>query len=97
MTVADAQATLLNQGLNVSESEDYSGSAIVTAQSLTGEVREGTTINITAKEPEEPKSSSAAASSSAEEEEELIEEELEEEEEEEESSSSSASSSSKGA
>ena len=63
MTVSDARAILENAGFKVSETSSYSGDAIVTNQSSTGQAKEGATINITAKEQEpEPPSSSTTSS-----------------------------------
>ncbi|MDO4400559.1 MAG: Stk1 family PASTA domain-containing Ser/Thr kinase [Coriobacteriia bacterium] len=50
-TVSDARAILQNAGFEVSQTSDYSGDAVVTSQSTSGEAKEGATINITAKEP----------------------------------------------
>lgn len=62
MTVSDARAILENAGFKVSEASSYTGNAIVTNQSSTGQAKEGATINITAKEPSpEPSSSTSAA------------------------------------
>ena len=49
-TVSDAVAILENAGFNVTKTRDYSGDAVVTSQSTTGEAEEGATINITAQE-----------------------------------------------
>ena len=64
-TVSDARAILQNAGFEVSETSSYSGDAVVTSQSTSGEAREGATINITAKEAAPTPSSSSSASSSA--------------------------------
>ena len=63
-TVADAYSILNGAGFEVTQSDSYSNSAIVTSQSVAGEVTEGTVVNITAKEPEQKKSSSSSESSS---------------------------------
>ena len=61
MSVSDARAVLENAGFVVSEASNYSGNAIVTNQSTTGQAKQGATVNITAEEPpDEPSSSSSA-------------------------------------
>ena len=62
MTVSDARAILENAGFKVSEASSYSGEAVVTNQSSTGQAKEGATINITAKEPAPEPSSSTSSS-----------------------------------
>ena len=67
-TVSDARAILQNAGFEVSQTSDYSGDAVVTSQSTSGEAKEGATINITAKEPKPeptPTPSSSASGGNA--------------------------------
>lgn len=64
LTVSDARALLENAGFKVSQTSDYTGDAIVTNQSSTGQAKEGAVINITAKEPEPEQSSSSSGSNS---------------------------------
>ncbi len=52
-TVSDAVAILENAGFKVTKTRDYSGDAIVTNQSTTGEAEDGATINITAEEQDD--------------------------------------------
>ena len=64
-TLADAIAELENAGFTVTTTSSYSGSAIVTNQSATGEAKEGATINLTAKESSPSSSSSSGTKSSS--------------------------------